>query len=200
MGVVMAGDFLKASMFLAVVIVLPVVSPAQQSSSLEQRLADLERRVAKIEARAGISGASETVQKSNSAVEQPSYSATSAYSAAVPVSLKLINKKIAHGEGNEPDGIQFHIQFKNTGMRDITGIDGDLFIKNLSAKPLMDFGMSMSKYIAAGDSLLWPCEVEYDPSEDGQKAVYQSDKSYLIVDLKPQKIQYSDGTVDVMGK
>jgi hypothetical protein len=194
----MSVDIINGYRLLSLVTFFSVVSVVR-GQTVEQRLTDLELRISRLEAKVGIGQAATAVQPSQESHAQ-SYSQPASYNTAAPVILKLINKKFASGEGDEPDGLQFHIQFKNTGSKDITGIEGDMLVKNLGAKQLMDFGMSMSKYIAAGDSLLWPCEVEYESSDDGHKSVYQSDKSYLIVELMPEKIDYSDGTSDVFKK
>jgi len=185
----------RITVITAAAISLCAAAYSQQSSNLEQRVLDLERRVAKLEARAGVSALPEAAQQTRSPqAAQPER----AYATSMPLVLQLVNKKtVKSNEAGRPDELQFTVQFKNTGVRDITDIEGDLVVKNISAKPLLDFGISASKYIAAGDSILWACAVDYDPKEDGHRVVSQSDKSYLVIELKPESISYSDGTSDV---
>jgi len=155
-----------------------------QKGNLEQRVAELEKRVAKLEAR--------SAQKAAAAKPASAY---------VPLQLKLVTKKLAKAsETGEGDQIRFYVQFKNTGSKDITSIDGDLVVKNINAQALLEFGMSAAKYVGTNDSIIWIGAVDYDAKEDGHRAVVDSDKSYLIVELRPTSIQFSDGSANVYRK
>jgi hypothetical protein len=165
---------------------------AQQSQGLEERIADMEKRIARLESKAGISSVPQAAQARSQQDAAPV-----AYSTSVPIKSQLVTKKlVSASESGEKEELHFFVQFKNTGTRDITAIDGDLVIKNISGQSLLDFGMSTAKYIAVSDSIMWIGAVEYEPDDAGQSSIAKSDNSYLIVDLQPESIQYSDGTVD----
>ncbi len=170
-----------------------------QKGNLEQRVAELEKRVAKLEARSAQKAAAAKPASARPAVSVASPAPS--YSTYVPLQLKLVTKKLAKAsETGEGDQIRFYVQFKNTGSKDITSIDGDLVVKNINAQALLEFGMSAAKYVGTNDSIIWIGAVDYDAKEDGHRAVVDSDKSYLIVELRPTSIQFSDGSANVYRK
>jgi hypothetical protein len=154
--------------------------------TLDQKVTDLEKRVARLESLAASRGAS----SASASTVQPVYTG-----APSPLLATLMSKKLVGENGNQQFGFLF--QFRNNGQKDVTSFGGDIIMRSLNAQQLLDFEIGVSQKIPAGSNATWYGGISYDTKDANQRTVAGTDKSYLVVEFKPDTIMFSDGTMQV---
>ena len=169
---------------------------AQDVKNLEKRIADLENRIKKLETALdmALNPAKHTqkVKKETPAKTQ----ARKKVSISSPIRAKLFNKKLKLAEpGEVDDNLAFLITFHNDGPVGIVAYKGEIVFKDMYGDSIMSFEADISKAISSNMSNTWFGGVVYDARNASHRKILNMDIKNIIIDFKPEKIVYSDGTV-----
>lgn len=169
---------------------------AQDVKNLEKRIAALENRVKKLEMALDMalnpSKHSQKVKKETPAKIQ----ARKKVSISSPIRTKLIKKNLKLAEpGEVDDNLAFLITFHNDGPVGIVAYKGEIVFKDMYGDSIMSFEADISKAISSNMSNTWFGGVVYDAGNASHRKILNMDIKNILIDFKPEKIVYSDGTV-----
>ncbi len=169
---------------------------AQDVKNLEKRIAALENRVKKLEMALDMalnpSKHSQKVKKEMPAKTQ----ARKKVSISSPIRTKLIKKNLKLAEpGEVDDNLAFLITFHNDGPVGIVAYKGEIVFKDMYGDSIMSFEADISKAISSNMSNTWFGGVVYDAGNASHRKILNMDIKNILIDFKPEKIVYSDGTV-----
>ena len=170
---------------------------AQDVKELEKRIAALENRVKKLEMALdkALSPAKHS-QKVKKETPPAKAQARKKVTIASPIRAKLFNKKLKLAEpGEVDDNLAFLITFYNDGHVGIVAYKGEILFKDMYGDSMMSFEADINKAIPSNKSNTWFGGVKYDAGNESHRKILDMDIKNIIVDFRPEKIVYSDGTI-----
>jgi len=171
-------------------------SSAQDVKYLEKRIAALEERVRKLEMqldKALNPAKYAKAEKKKQSAKKPVKKLSPVES---PLRAKLFNKKMKMAEAGETDdNLAFLISFENGGPVGIISFKGEIIFKDTYGDSIMSFEADINKPIPSGKSNTWFGGVIYDSGNSSHKRVLNMDIKDIVLDLRIERIAYSDGTI-----
>ncbi|MCL1088041.1 hypothetical protein L2744_00140 [Shewanella profunda] len=94
------------------------------------------------------------------------------------------------------DAVTMDIHITNTFDKDITGFNGVLVFKDIIGNEVIRLNIKFTDGIAAGGSVVWQGEMQYNQFIDSIRALRNAEREKLKIELELKKVVFADGTVE----
>lgn len=113
------------------------------------------------------------------------------------LTVALISKKYLPSDyksGNVHDSIQIDLAFENKGKKDITGVKGKTFFKDIFGDVVKVVNLSYDEGIPAQQSITWNGSLKYNQFDEKDVKLRSVDIGKLGFSFEPEVVIFSDGT------
>jgi hypothetical protein len=94
------------------------------------------------------------------------------------------------------DAITIDIQITNTFNKKIDGFNGLLIFSDILGNEIKRLNITVTDSIDVGANLLWMGEMDYNQFIDSSRALRNTDREKIRVNLQLKKVIFADGTVE----
>ncbi len=201
MGKILTKRTIVFQAVLVLCFILANSSYAQNVKYLEKRVAALEERVKKLEMQLdkALNPAKYAIAKKKRKSAKQQVRKLSPIES--PLRAKLFNKKLKMAEpGEVDDNLAFLISFENDARMGIISFKGEIIFKDTYGDSIMSFEADIKKPIPAGKTNTWFGGVVYDAGNLSHRRILNMDIKNIILELRIERIAFSDGTIKEVKK